>query len=195
MLCCVVDLFCRLFSSQHKTPPQDKSSTRQVVHKTSRPQDINNTKDKMEAILGFPFRFLRAPQVEIKLQTQLFQPKAMTVFAIVFLSYYLVSAGLIYDVITETPSMGSYQDPRTGAVRPVAIMAGRLNSQYIIEGLTGSFLFCLGGAGLILLDYSQGFDAQSKLKGIFTGVGVIMATAAYFLCVSFIRLKVPNYLH
>eukprot|EP00276_Gloeochaete_wittrockiana_P023636 CAMPEP_0184365344 /NCGR_PEP_ID=MMETSP1089-20130417/148237_1 /TAXON_ID=38269 ORGANISM="Gloeochaete wittrockiana, Strain SAG46.84" /NCGR_SAMPLE_ID=MMETSP1089 /ASSEMBLY_ACC=CAM_ASM_000445 /LENGTH=119 /DNA_ID=CAMNT_0026706515 /DNA_START=144 /DNA_END=503 /DNA_ORIENTATION=+ len=118
----------------------------------------------------------------------------MTVFALVFLSYYLVSAGIIYDIITETPSMGSVQDPVTKAVKPVAIMAGRLNSQYIIEGLTASFLFCLGGGGLILLDYSHTFDSQSKLKSIFTTAGVIMATAAYFLCVSFIRLKVPNYL-
>ncbi|KAK8598023.1 hypothetical protein V6N13_095415 [Hibiscus sabdariffa] len=60
----------------------------------------------------------------------------------------MVVSGFIYDVIVEPPGIGSTQDPATGAVRPVVFLSGRVNGQYIIEGLSSGFMFVLGGIGL-----------------------------------------------
>ena len=66
----------------------------------------------MEA-LELPFQFVRVPNLKLKVPN-IPQPSAMTMFAFVFLSYFLVLSGLIYDVIVEPPSIGSEQDPATG---------------------------------------------------------------------------------
>ena len=46
----------------------------------------------------------------------------------VLLSYFLVTGGIIYDVIVEPPSIGSTTDER-GHSRPVAFMQYRINGQ------------------------------------------------------------------
>ena len=88
-------------------------------------------------------------------------------------SYFLVTAGVIYDIIVEPPSVG--QSTRAGEKihsdrcsllsgsttdefghqKPVAFMAWRINGQYIMEGLAASFMFTLGGLGFILLDQTN----------------------------------------
>merc|ERR1712142_1145543 len=60
----------------------------------------------------------------------------------------------IYDVIVEPPSVGSTTDEH-GHTRPVAFMPYRVNGQYIMEGLASSFMFSLGGAGMIILDQTH----------------------------------------
>jgi len=77
----------------------------------------------------------------------------------VLVSYFLVTGGLIYDVIVEPPSMGSTTDEH-GHSRPVAFMQYRINGQYIMEGLASSFMFTLGGAGFIILDqtHTSGYE-------------------------------------
>merc|ERR1711976_628895 len=84
----------------------------------------------------------------------LVQPSANTVLFFVLVSYFLVTGGLIYDVIVEPPSVGSTTDEH-GHSRPVAFMAYRVNGQYIMEGLASSFMFALGGIGFIVLDQTH----------------------------------------
>ena len=67
---------------------------------------------------------------------------------------FFVSGGIIYDVIVEPPSVGSTTDEH-GHQRPVAFMPYRVNGQYIMEGLASSFMFSLGGAGMIILDQTH----------------------------------------
>ena len=76
----------------------------------------------------------------------------------------LFSGGIIYDVIVEPPSMGSTTDEQ-GHSRPVAFMQYRINGQYIMEGLASSFMFTLGGAGLIVLDQTH-VSGMPKLNRI-----------------------------
>lgn len=38
----------------------------------------------------------------------------MTVFMFVALSYFVVTAGIAYDMINEPPAIGGTQDPKTG---------------------------------------------------------------------------------
>jgi hypothetical protein len=42
-------------------------------------------------------------------------PKASTVCSLVILSYFLVTAGIAYDIINEPPAVGAVQDEATGA--------------------------------------------------------------------------------
>lgn len=80
--------------------------------------------------------------------------------------YFLVTAGIVYDIINEPPSvgecilqlmhnlfiffLGSFVDDR-GIQRPQAIMPYRINGQYIMEGLVASFMFSLTGELSIFL--------------------------------------------
>merc|ERR1711902_206284 len=110
---------------------------------------------KMETVFNLPFQFLQPPNLKLKKPSWIKAPSAMFVFACVLLSYFLVTGGIIYDVIVEPPSMGSTTDER-GHSRPVAFMQYRINGQYIMEGLASSFMFTLGGLGFIVLDQTHG---------------------------------------
>lgn len=83
----------------------------------------------------------------------------MQTFSIVLVVYFMVTAGIVYDIINEPPSigkelfgnspnfprfLGSFVDER-GIQRPQAIMPHRINGQYILEGLVASFMFSLTG--------------------------------------------------
>lgn len=50
-------------------------------------------------------------------------PKASTVCSLVILSYFLVTAGIAYDIINEPPAVGAVQDEATG-VRGSSTLAG-----------------------------------------------------------------------
>ena len=84
-------------------------------------------------LLFLPFDVLRVPELKLRYPTSL--PSWGVVFTITFVIYYLITAGIIYDRIVEPPAIGSEQDPRTGAIKPVAFVAYRINGQFIIEVL------------------------------------------------------------
>ncbi|GAQ80735.1 hypothetical protein KFL_000610130 [Klebsormidium nitens] len=139
------------------------------------------------------FLFLRPPKLRLRVP-KVSLPSAMTVFALVLISYFFVISGLVFDVIQEPPGMGVIQDPRTGAQRPVVFMEGRVNSQYIIEGLSAGFMIVLGGVSLLALD-----AAADKSKGRNTRLGFLGAGAfgfwfSYQMAILFLRFKVPGYL-
>ena len=62
------------------------------------------------------------------LRVTVFLPNHDQMLFMVLLSYFLVTGGIIYDVIVEPPSMGSTTDER-GHSRPVAFMQYRINGQ------------------------------------------------------------------
>lgn len=149
--------------------------------------------DAVDSLLLLPFRFLRAPNFSrVKIPRTIIRPSPMIVFVFVYLTYFIFLSGVIYDVITETPSVGGYRDPYTGVVKPQAILEGRINGQYIIEGLTAGFLFCVGGLGFIILDLAATKNKDYNLLMILAGTTLILV--AYNICIVFIRKKVGNYL-
>jgi hypothetical protein len=109
-----------------------------------------------------------------------------------------------------------YQDPVTKQLKPVAFLEGRINGQYIIEGLSAGCMYALGGGGLILLDWAQDKTASHRnrqnraispsslprvsrsfappRRNIFAVAGLVFCFLSYNLVVLFIRIKVPNYL-
>eukprot|EP00879_Flechtneria_rotunda_P026974 GHRR01028827.1.p1 GENE.GHRR01028827.1~~GHRR01028827.1.p1 ORF type:complete len:111 (+),score=23.91 GHRR01028827.1:380-712(+) len=97
-------------------------------------------------------------------------PKPSTVCAIVILSYFLVTAGIAYDIINEPPAVGATTDEATGKVKPVTFMPYRMNGQYIIEGISGALMYTLGGLSLIALDTSHNKRLDTKLRLILLGM-------------------------
>jgi len=147
----------------------------------------------MDNVVLLPFNLLRAPNLKLQIPYKLLRPHPMIVFTLVFLSYFLIFSGVIYDVITETPSVGGYRDPYTGLVKPQAILPGRINGQYIIEGLTTGFLFSVGALGFILLDLASK-QKNRNYSLLMVLAGTILILVAYNVCIVFIRKKVGNYL-
>jgi len=118
----------------------------------------------------------------------------MTVYALVLLTYFLVVSGFVYDVIVEPPGIGSVQDPATGSVRPVVFLQGRVNGQYIIEGLSSGFMFILGGLGIVLLDLGLDRNRARSVKVSYASAGISSVIIAYVMSMLFIRIKIPAYL-
>ena len=140
-----------------------------------------------------PFSFLRPPRLRLKLPSFTL-PSPNAVFALLLLTYFMVVSGIVYDIIVEPPGIGSTQDPYTGAVRPVVFMSGRVNGQYIIEGLSSGFMFVLGGIGIILLDLALDRNRAKSVKVSYASAGVSSVVLAYVMSMLFIRIKIPAYL-
>ncbi|XP_067662345.1 oligosaccharyltransferase complex subunit ostc-like [Haliotis asinina] len=147
----------------------------------------------MEAVYSLPYTVLQCPNIKLKKPSWFKQPSAMMVFALVLLSYFLVTGGIIYDVIVEPPSIGSTTDDR-GNTKPVAFMPYRINGQYIMEGLASSFLFTLGGLGFVILDQTNKPSMPRLNRVLLLSVGFIAILISFFMCRVFMRIKVPGYL-
>lgn len=91
----------------------------------------------MDLLLNPIFSVLSAPDLKLKRPSWIRQPTANEMLFLVLVSYFLVTGGIIYDVIVEPPSMGSTTDEH-GHSRPVAFMQYRINGQYIMEGKSPS---------------------------------------------------------
>ncbi|KAL6044023.1 Oligosaccharyltransferase complex subunit [Balamuthia mandrillaris] len=147
----------------------------------------------MDALCELPFQFLRVPNLKLRLPS-LSLPSAMTVFGLVWVSCYLVFSGIIYDVIVEPPAVGSTAD-QFGNIKPQVFLPYRINGQYIIEGLSGGFLFLMGGLGFIILDKVHQKAMDDNKRWLIIGSGLSMVILAYNLAVVFIRRKLPGYLY
>ncbi|XP_044743541.1 oligosaccharyltransferase complex subunit ostc-B [Chrysoperla carnea] len=147
----------------------------------------------METLYAIPFYVLEVPNLKIRRPSWFHQPSAMTMFALVILSYFLVTGGIIYDVIIEPPSVGSTTDEH-GHSRPVAFMPYRVNGQYIMEGLASSFLFSMGGLGYVILDQTHSPTTPKLNRILLISVGFICVIVSFFTTWVFMRMKLPGYL-
>ncbi|XP_055694489.1 putative oligosaccharyltransferase complex subunit CG9662 [Lutzomyia longipalpis] len=147
----------------------------------------------LENLYRIPFLVLETPNLRLKRPSWFQQPSSITVFSFVLLSYFLVTGGIIYDVIVEPPSVGSTTDEH-GHTRPVAFMAYRVNGQYIMEGLASSFLFTIGGLGFIIMDQTHTPGKQKLNRILLTAMGFIFILVSFFTTWIFMRMKLPGYL-
>ncbi|XP_052183455.1 uncharacterized protein LOC127795675 isoform X2 [Diospyros lotus] len=126
----------------------------------------SSSMDPIFHILSFlPYSFLRVPRLRLKFPS-ITLPSAMTVYALILLTYFMVVSGIVYDVIVEPPGIGSTQDRLTGSVKPIVFLPGRVNGQYIIEGLSSGFMFLLGGLGIVLLDLALDRHRAHSVKSV-----------------------------
>ncbi|KAK2172132.1 hypothetical protein NP493_987g00000 [Ridgeia piscesae] len=148
----------------------------------------------MEAFYSIPFTVLECPNIKLKRPSWVATPSPMFVFALVLLSYFFVTAGVIYDVIVEPPSIGSTTDEK-GVSKPVAFMQHRVNGQFIMEGLASSFLFVMGGMGFVLLDQTNKPTTPKLNRILLLSVAFVCIAVSFFMCRVFMRMKLPGYLY
>jgi len=147
----------------------------------------------MECVYQSLFNVLLCPNIKIKKPGWLRQPSAMTVFALVLVSYFIVTAGVIYDMIVEPPSVGQTVDEK-GNAKPVAFLQYRVNGQYIMEGLASSFLFSLGGLGFIVLDKANAPNIPKLNRSLLLFIGFLLVIVTFVGSRVFMRMKLPGYL-
>ena len=63
----------------------------------------------MESLYNIPYLLLECPNLKIKKPSWVKQPSAMTVFALVLLSYFLVTGGKGKDAVFANCSVAIYQ--------------------------------------------------------------------------------------
>lgn len=148
----------------------------------------------MDTLLELPFKFVRPPQLNL-IFPKLPRPSPMAIFALLFVSYFLVISGVVYDLITEPPSIGTERDERTGAIKPVVFLKYRVNGQYIMEGLSAGVMFAIGGLGVIALDRTAQPSTQPRNRLYTAAAGIALVGFAYLVSMSFLRIKVPGYGH
>ncbi|KAF8568455.1 hypothetical protein P879_09267 [Paragonimus westermani] len=102
-------------------------------------------------------------------------------------------SGVVYDMIVGPPSMGSGTDAR-GNQRPVAIMAWRMNSQYILEGLAASFMFTLGSIGFIVMDKMNEARVTKLNRVLLMALGIGCILISFITLRIFIKTKLPSYM-
>lgn len=174
-------------------PPKSESSAQISSSAASADSPISSVDPIFHILRILPFSFLRPPRLRLKLPTFTL-PSPMTVYALVLLTYFMVVSGFVYDVIVEPPGIGSTQDPATGSVRPVVFLPGRVNGQYIIEGLSSGFMFVLGGIGIVMMDLALDRNRAKSVKVSYAFAGISSVVLAYVMSMLFIRIKIPAYL-
>ncbi|EDW29077.1 GL19520 [Drosophila persimilis] len=147
----------------------------------------------IETLYSLPFHILVPPNIKVR-RFSIPMPSPMAVFSVILLSYFLVTGGIIYDVIVEPPSVGATVDEH-GHSRPVAFMPYRVNGQYIMEGLASSFLFTVGGLGFIIMDQTHSPGKTNLNRLLLTAMGFIFILMSFFTTWLFMRMKLPSYLH
>ncbi|XP_039078247.1 oligosaccharyltransferase complex subunit OSTC-like [Hyaena hyaena] len=120
-------------------------------------------------------------------------PSAMTVYALVVVSYFLITGGILDDVSVEPSSVGSMTDDH-GPQRPVAVLAYRVNGRYIIERLASSFLFTMGGLGFIILDQSNAPNIPKVNRFLLLVTGFVCVLLRFLLARVLMRMKLLGYL-
>uniref|UniRef100_A0A2K5JVZ2 Oligosaccharyltransferase complex subunit n=1 Tax=Colobus angolensis palliatus TaxID=336983 RepID=A0A2K5JVZ2_COLAP len=105
--------------------------------------------------------------------------------SLVVVSYFLITGGIIYDVIVEPPSVGSMTDEHGHQ---------RVNGQYIMEGLASSFLFTMGSLGFIILDQSNAPNILKLNRFLLLFIGFICVLLSFFMARVFMRMKLASYL-
>ena len=83
----------------------------------------------MEIAYQSLFKVLDAPRIRLQRPTWFRQPSQLVVFMFIMITYFLVTAGIIYDIIVEPPSVGQETDA-FGRSKPVNLIIG--NSCYKI---------------------------------------------------------------
>ena len=73
----------------------------------------------MEVAYQALYQVLEAPRLRLQKPSWIQQPSSMTVFLFLMGTYFLVTAGTIYDIIIEPPSVGQTTD-NLGRSKPVS---------------------------------------------------------------------------
>jgi hypothetical protein len=76
------------------------------------------------------------------------------------------------------------------------IMAGRMNGQYIIEGLSAGGFMVMFAVGVVLLDKGSapGKGVSSQYRTFMMSLGLGLAAFGLIMTLTFVRIKMPSYM-
>ncbi|EHH62436.1 hypothetical protein EGM_20767, partial [Macaca fascicularis] len=151
----------------------------------------------METLYRVPFLVLECPNLKLKKPPWLHMPSAMTVYALVVVSYFLITGGIRYDelVLPLEECHIIFLSIKNGHKLPMVILFfSRVNGQYIMEGLASSFLFTMGGLGFIILDRSNAPNIPKLNRFLLLFIGFVCVLLSFFMARVFMRMKLPGYL-
>lgn len=137
-------------------------------------------------------KVLRPPRLRLRLSLP--TVPSWLIFVLIVFSYILVISGVIYDVIVGPPAMGTTIDPLTQTLKPVAFAQGRINAQYVIEGLSVGFFYALGTMGIILLDASSTSSFLKDYQVYCRILAILLLIGFYRMMIVFIQMKLPGIL-
>ena len=134
-------------------------------------------------------------RVRLFLQTYVLRkPTSSTVFVFIFVLYFLLTSGIIYDLVNQPKSEGTTRDRLTGAEKPQIILPYRLNGQYIKEGFAAGLLFSIGGLSFIILDKGHDILSGKMVRYLLLFSGLTMLGISYFGILLIMNTKLPQYL-
>ncbi|XP_023387183.1 oligosaccharyltransferase complex subunit OSTC [Pteropus vampyrus] len=150
----------------------------------------------METLYRVPFLVLECPNLKLKKPPWVHMPSAMTVYALVVVSYFLI-----------TGAQKCFNRSRNFNLRKKFLFFWefsyfvllwsfffRVNGQYIMEGLASSFLFTMGGLGFIILDRSNAPNIPKLNRFLLLFIGFVCVLLSFFMARVFMRMKLPGYL-
>uniref|UniRef100_A0A674EZ54 Oligosaccharyltransferase complex subunit n=1 Tax=Salmo trutta TaxID=8032 RepID=A0A674EZ54_SALTR len=140
----------------------------------------------METLYGVPFAVLECPNIKLKKPSWLHMPSAMTVYAIVIVSYFLITGANTFHVYAVS------ELSMPGAI--IYSIHYLVNGQYIMEGLASSFLFTMGGLGFIILDRSNAPNIPKLNRFLLLFIGFVSVLLSFFMARVFMRMKLDGYL-
>uniref|UniRef100_A0A0N4ZPP2 Oligosaccharyltransferase complex subunit n=1 Tax=Parastrongyloides trichosuri TaxID=131310 RepID=A0A0N4ZPP2_PARTI len=139
------------------------------------------------------FKAIDPPRVKLSIPSFCRLLTPMEAFFCVMFLYFIMTAGTVFNILNDIPSIGSAPDGK-GGWKPVVIMPNRLNAQYGFEGMLASFMYLVGGGGFILLDkYHSAKSTRAKI--IFGSSGATAIVISFLALRSFMFMKMPSYMH
>ncbi|KAJ9441535.1 putative oligosaccharyltransferase complex subunit, partial [Diplonema papillatum] len=94
----------------------------------------------------------RIPPTKLKMPDLTWRPPQWAVMGGMLFAFWLITGGIVYDMINQPPAVGQGEGP--GGRKVAEGVMPRMQGQYFIEGLTGGFYYMMGGVGMILAHYS-----------------------------------------
>ena len=111
------------------------------------------------------------------------------IFALIMISYFIITSGLIYDLINEPPATGQRMGA-DGIVRSEPIQKGQ-NGQYSLEGFAAGSFFLMIRGGMILIDIGLNKKKYEAIRNLclLTGAGLSGVGILFVSLYSFIKFS------
>ncbi|CEF67406.1 Oligosaccharyltransferase complex subunit OSTC [Strongyloides ratti] len=139
------------------------------------------------------FKVVDPPRIKLSIPSYIRLLKPMETFLCVMIIYFIMTAGTVFNILNDIPSIGSAPDGK-GGYKPVVIMPNRLNAQYGFEGMLASFMYIIGAGGFILLDkFHEAKNTRTKI--ILGSAGASSMVISFLALRSFMFMKMPSYMH